>query len=131
MIGAKMISGDLRKVMKILFISALLPAASAAWIDDETLKAKTMGDVTSVPAPEFTLNLDLPASERWNDIAAIYKDEAYKITDYLKSQLPPWAYPIIVQLGADVLGYFTDYGDEMVGVAGALGLDVGEVGASL
>mmetsp|Transcript_54094 Transcript_54094/g.93145 ORF Transcript_54094/g.93145 Transcript_54094/m.93145 type:complete len:406 (-) Transcript_54094:612-1829(-) len=115
--------------MKFFTISlaALLPTALSIWIDNEDLKAKTLENVTAQRAPVFTLNLDLPASERWNDIAALYKDEAYKVTDYLKSQLPPWAYPVVVALGADVLGYFKDYGDEMVGVAQALGLEIGEV----
>jgi N-acylethanolamine-hydrolysing acid amidase len=100
------------------------------WAKNEALRAAATGDVITKPAPRFSLNLDLDPKERWSAIAAIYKDEAYKITDYLKSQLPSWAYPIVVKVAADIEPYFADYGDEMVGLAEGLGLELGDIVAT-
>lgn len=109
----------------------LFRTLDASWVQNVTLKAAVMGDdVYTKPAPRVTLNLDLDPKERWREIASNYKSEAYKITDYLKSQLPPWAFPIVVQIAADIEPYFTDYGDEMVGLADALGLPLGEIVAT-
>jgi N-acylethanolamine-hydrolysing acid amidase len=102
----------------------------APWTSNEALRAAASDVVTSVPAPRFTLNLDDPPQERWSAIAAVYKSEAYKITDYLKSQLPSWAFPILIEIAANLEPYFTDYGDEMIGLAEGLGLDLGDIVAT-
>jgi acid ceramidase len=112
-----------------LLLPVLVSSSNEGWINNEDLKER-MKDVTTQPAPRYSLNLDLPASERWNDIAADYKDQAYKIVDYLKSQLPTWLYPIVIALAADIEPYFVDYGDEMVGLAKALDLDLGVIVAT-
>ena len=49
------------------------PASATGWAVDAALKARTTADVTVKHAPRFSLNLDLPAAERWDDIAAVYK----------------------------------------------------------
>lgn len=167
------------KLSSIFHFSSLFTVVSAheGWINNEKLRARATDDITTKPAARYSLNLDLPASERWNDIAAVYKasqmkklfcwwwldqfcpklryitsffklshiflciyvyhincnywynqDEAYRITDYLKSQVPGWLYPIMINLAADIEPYFVDYGDEMIALASALGLEVGEIG---
>lgn len=80
-----------------------------------------------VPVPKFSINLDLDQKDRWSEVAATFKDEAYKITDYLKDQLPTWAFPIVETIARNIEPYFTDYGDEMIGLADGLGLDLGDV----
>jgi hypothetical protein len=117
-----------------LFTLALAAPAAATvatgWAEDAELKARTTAEIEVKAAPRFDLNLDLPPKERWNDIAAIYKDRAYYVTEYLQSQLPPWAYDLLIPIAAAVEPYFADYGDEMIGLSEALGLDLGEIVAT-
>ena len=116
------------RVVLILALGSLAaPVAAEGWATDAELKKRTTTAVSTKPAPRYTLNLDLPATERWNEIGALYKDDAYRITTYLKDNLPPWAFDPAVKIGAAIEPYFKLYGDEMIGVAGALGLDVGEI----
>eukprot|EP00616_Rhizochromulina_sp_CCMP1243_P009347 CAMPEP_0118970748 /NCGR_PEP_ID=MMETSP1173-20130426/7561_1 /TAXON_ID=1034831 /ORGANISM="Rhizochromulina marina cf, Strain CCMP1243" /LENGTH=417 /DNA_ID=CAMNT_0006920139 /DNA_START=28 /DNA_END=1281 /DNA_ORIENTATION=- len=110
----------------LLALAAFAHTASAGWIDSKELKQQVQ-DATLVPAKRYSLNLDLDPKERWNDIAADFKDEAYKITDYLKDSLPPHTLPLVVKIAGAIEPYFTDYGDEMIGLADALDLPLGEI----
>ena len=65
-----------------------------------------------VAVPHFQLNLDLPAEQRWTEIATQYKDKAPALMEYLKENLPSWAIPIVQEIGKDIRPYFKDYGDE-------------------
>ena len=49
------------------------------------------------------------------------------VTDYFESVVPAWAVPIIEAIAGSVTSYFTDYGDEMEGLATALGVKKGEI----
>jgi hypothetical protein len=59
--------------LALLPILATVNAESEGWINNEELKLRMGDDITTKPAPRYSLNLDLPPSERWNDIAALYK----------------------------------------------------------
>lgn len=72
--------------------------------------------------PKFTLNLDLPAKERWAPIVSRYKDQVPALLAYLESNIPKWAMPIIQEIGKGVRPYFGDYGEEMEGIADTYGL---------
>jgi N-acylethanolamine-hydrolysing acid amidase len=105
---------------------ALCLALASAWIDDPVLRARTEAE-KRVAVPRFTLNLDLPAAERWLEIAALYKDRAPGLISYLKENIPAWALPIVQKIGADVRPYFRDYGDEILGLSKGLGVPVGDL----
>jgi N-acylethanolamine-hydrolysing acid amidase len=109
-------------VTTLLFASM----ASAYWTDDSALK-ETTEQQKWVPSPRFTLDLDLPKGERWNDIAAHYKDKAPAMINYLKENLPTWALPIVKLIGKDIEPYFKDYGEEIVGLAKVLDVAVGDL----
>jgi hypothetical protein len=53
--------------------------------------------------------------------------QAYLLSDYLKDNLPSWAYPIAVKIGGEIEPYFKMYGDEMIGLASSLDLDLGVI----
>ena len=72
--------------------------------------------------PKYTLNLDLPPKQRWAPIVSQYKSQAPAILAYLEAAIPKWAMPIIQAIGKGVRPYFTDYGEEMEGIADAYGL---------
>jgi hypothetical protein len=50
-------------------------ASKDGWAFNEALQARTTSNITQHPAKLYTLNLDLPQQERWNDIAADFKDQ--------------------------------------------------------
>ena len=68
----------MRSIALVLSLSLAPAAASQAtgWAVDAELRARTTAEVTVKPAPRYQLNLDLPQSQRWNDIAALYKVRA-------------------------------------------------------
>eukprot|EP00656_Telonema_subtile_P014881 TRINITY_DN17708_c0_g1_i1.p1 TRINITY_DN17708_c0_g1~~TRINITY_DN17708_c0_g1_i1.p1 ORF type:complete len:378 (+),score=93.02 TRINITY_DN17708_c0_g1_i1:187-1320(+) len=71
--------------------------------------------------------MDLPQKDRWTHIVADFKSDAPQIMGYLKSQIPKWALPIITTITKDIRPYFADYADEMLGIADAYGLPIGDV----
>lgn len=96
------------------------------WVMDETKQKIALGrslhNVT-----RFTLNLDLAPKDRWTHIVSQYKWAVPAILAYLETAIPAWAMPIVAAIGADIQPYFTDYGDEMTGIADAMGMAVGDV----
>ena len=111
-----------------MLLLALLPAA-AAWVSSPEAEAAAL-EKRSLPSftpPVYTLDLDEPASTRWNHIAKDYKRMAPKIIDYFEEVVPKWAVPLIEAVGAAVQPYFHEYGDEMVSVADTMGLPKGAI----
>ena len=43
---------------------------------------------TTVVAPTFVVNLDLPAEQRWTDIVTLYKASAPLILNYVTAAVP-------------------------------------------
>lgn len=110
-----------------LALSALLAAAvTSAWVQDEALQRAAAGRNWTT-LPRFSLNLDLPAKDRWTAIGTQYRDKAPALIAYLETIVPVWAIPIIEEIGKDVQPFFRDYGDEMTGLASAMGLKIGDV----
>lgn len=85
--------------------------------------------VASAPTvlPVVQVDLDAPAQDRWTHIAVNYKDKVPAIMDYLGSVIPKWAIPIVEIIAGDILPYFSEYGDEMIGLASAMGMKNGDV----
>ena len=67
-----------------------------------------------IPIPKYIVNLDLPAEERWSEIAKDYKDGLYVAAKFLQSELPAPTYEMLSIMGADLEQYFPQpYSSEM------------------
>merc|ERR1711871_1572881 len=106
-------------VTLVVIASVSSAAGESAVFDNRTRHA----------VPTYKLNLDLPQRNRWSHIIKDFKSFAPQILAYLESNIPKWAIPIIKTIAKDIRPYFTDYGDEMLGIAEAFDLDVGYVTA--
>ncbi|GMS99921.1 hypothetical protein PENTCL1PPCAC_22096 [Pristionchus entomophagus] len=81
--------------------------------------------------PWYTVDLDKPASERWNEIATDYKDLITELIETLKGLILP-THPDALDL---IDTYFAEmnemidqpYQDEIAGIAKATGVPVGEI----
>jgi hypothetical protein len=103
----------------IFFIVCLLLCTSLSLAQDVDKKA--------LDVKTFSVNLDLPQSERWNEIGAHYKDRSWMLVEYLRANLPKgWLKPLEM-LATKLMPIFPDYGDEMVGYSKALGLSEGDI----
>ena len=89
----------------------------APWTASSTWKAATdQRNASSVP--HFTLSLDEDPAHRWDAATPNMTQYVPAIMDYLKSEVPSWALPILEVIGASVRTYFgPEYGAEMEGVA--------------
>ena len=59
-----------------------------AWTEDAALRDATLAQLPKRTTPKrHTLNLDLPAEQRWDEICKLYRPQAHIIHDYLKNQL--------------------------------------------
>lgn len=110
----------------ILCLFVLAIGVSALWTENAELRARTE-EKTAVVPPTFSVNLDLPQSERWTTIGSKYKSESYKLVNYLRENLPKgWLKPI-EKLAAKLMPFFKDYGEEMKSYADALGVSEGDI----
>jgi N-acylethanolamine-hydrolysing acid amidase len=102
-----------------------------SWTANKELEDVNDGRWPKTPA-RHTVNLDLPASERWLEIGQFYADQSDLIIEYFESMLPHAAVVAIDKIAAQLIGYkgFGDFGDEMRGYADGLGLDLGYVVAA-
>jgi len=111
----------------LFFLLCLLCSSSfAAWLDEDSNRLKAEDKHARV-AKEFVVNLDLPAEERWTEIGEKYKDQAFLIVNYLRTNLPRgWLKPL-EKLCSNLLPFFQDYGGEMAGYAKALNITDGDI----
>jgi len=101
-------------------------ASASNWMDVPANKLSAEQKVPKV-AKEYVVNLDLPQEERWKEIGHEYADRSFMLVNYLKDNLPDGWLPPLEKLAAQLMPFFTDYGDEMKGYADALGLNNGDV----
>lgn len=102
------------------------PETSESWVSNPTFRARA-DNRTQTPIPMYEVNLDLPQKDRWTAVANVYKDKIGRVTDYLSAFIPKWALPILEAIAGSTKTYFSDYGEEMEGLAEALDVKVGEV----
>nr|XP_006821136.1 PREDICTED: N-acylethanolamine-hydrolyzing acid amidase-like [Saccoglossus kowalevskii] len=83
-----------------------------------------------VPAPRYILNLDVAPEKRWNDIVShwnltkIHEELAY----VMKEEIPEMLVPVVELLASDIDKYIPEpYSSEMVGVAKAMGIKLGDI----
>ena len=104
-----------------------------AWTADADLEAATLAQLPNHTTPErFTLDLDLPAEQRWDSICKVYRPRTHIIHEYLKDSLGKLgnAMGIIEAVAAqldDYKGFGHDYAAEMRGISKACGLQLGDV----
>jgi len=97
------------------------------WINNQLLREQN-AERHPVKIQEYVMNLDLPANERWNEIAADFKNKTKAMVDYFMQYLPAWTIPLVELVGASIEKYFPEeYVDEMKGFAKAVDLDEGMV----
>lgn len=89
-------------------------------------RTKAESKTPAVP-PTFTLNLDLPQSERWTAIGEKYQPKAWMLVNYLRENLPKGMLKPIEKIAAKLLPFFTDYGEEMKSYANALNITQGDI----
>jgi len=71
-------------------------------------------------APEYVINLDLPPSERWNEVVADYKQDWGPVLNYFDKLIPPFLQSLLDPVIADLDKYIpAPYGDEIRGIASA------------
>ena len=84
---------------------------------------------TSKVAPRFTVNLDNPPQQRWNDVVKVYNQEIQQLIKLARSMVQAEALELLEVLGPKVetvLPYPYNY--EIIGIAGLLdGVSVGDV----
>lgn len=79
-------------------------------------------------AKRVVLNLDLPPSERWTEIAKDYAYIAPAVLAYFQEYVPKWLIPEIEKVASKISSYFpTDYAAEMAAIAPVLGLKLGDI----
>jgi len=114
--------------MKVFALLALclLHTTGSPWTDNQKLRDHATQKVPTT-VPRKVINLDLPPMERWTALGAEYKSKAPAVIEYLENFVPKWAMPVVEAIAAGIRPYFSDYGDEMIGVAKAMGLKIGDV----
>ena len=101
---------------------------SDSWIHSQSLQAKSRARAP-LPIPSVTVDLDLAPEDRWTHIANQTQFRALvpAIREYLQSEVPVWAIPIIEALGKGIRPYFREYGAEIEALASTLGMPIGEL----
>ena len=80
------------------------------------------------PVPTFTINLDLPATERWADIAKSYADKMRFLYDEIMAVVPSPVLDMTSVLAAHLFKYIPQpYRDEMLGFAENAKVSIGEL----
>lgn len=115
--------------MGFLALLASFRLIAAGWIEDPMLQRDVESRVKTEPKT-FVLDLDTPPKDRW---AALGEDpdfanysQDYK--NYLGQYIPKAVLPLVTTIVSGLKGhYYDDYADEMVGLAKALKMSVGDV----
>ena len=115
------------RLLPIVVFSCILALSLASdWVSDP-LKRATAESKRPADLKQYTVNLDLPESERWAEIGALYADKSWMLVQYLRSNLPNgWLKPLEA-VAAQLQPFFKDYGEEMQGYAKALGVTEGDI----
>lgn len=107
----------------------MVGVCASYWVDDSTLQSMTRSRVQTQPRT-FVLDLDKDPKDRWTALAQDPVFENYKkdFTNYVGSYIPKAALPIITDITRSLKGkFYPDYADEMIGLADALGVSIGDV----
>jgi len=80
----------------------------------------TVSGETFQQAPEYVINLDLPPSERWNEVVNDYQQDWAPVLKYFDKLIPPVLQALFDPIIGDMDKYIpAPYGDELRGIAAA------------
>ena len=83
---------------------------------------------TPIPAKRYTVNLDLPAQDRFHDVAVDYADDLKTFVKELQQIVPQEVIDVVDVIAASVDKHIrAPYAAEMVGVSLAAGVALGDV----
>ena len=109
----------------MLTVFALPLLTSAPWTSDSNWRAAA-ANRTATSVPIVKLSLDLEPSHRWDQIGPVYAKYVPGILDYLRSEVPAWALPVLQKIGQGLRPYFgEELGGEMEGLSKAMGIEAG------
>jgi len=115
--------------MKIALLLVLLSPCSAIWAEDQSLRSRTAAKLALTPK-KVVVDLDLPPVERWAFLAqdADFKSYPQDLTAYLENIVPKAVIPLITTiLKSFKHSFYKDYAEEMVGLAKALRVSIGDI----
>jgi len=122
----------LSTLMKVVALLLLLSPCNAFWAQDKELRSRTEAKLAITPK-KVIVDLDKPPAERW---AVLAQDPSFKnypqdFTAYLGKFIPKVAIPVIATIVKSLKGsFYEDYAEEMVGLAKALGVSLGDIVAA-
>ncbi|KAH3726701.1 N-acylethanolamine-hydrolyzing acid amidase-like [Dreissena polymorpha] len=80
------------------------------------------------PPPRYVINLDLPETQRWQEVVLDHKDIAKDVHKILRDYVPEELLPFIDLIATDLDDYIDQpYSDEMRGIANIMNISLGEV----
>ncbi|KAL5487315.1 hypothetical protein EMCRGX_G019904 [Ephydatia muelleri] len=83
---------------------------------------------TSIPAKRYTVDLDLPEQNRFQALAVMYRPEMQNLLNVFKKMVPGFVLEAVGAIGPEVDKHFrAPYAGEMIGIAAATGIDIGDV----
>ena len=82
----------------------------------------------SAPVPLYTIDLDMPASQRWQALATQYKPQITAVVDIVKARIPKLVLPVLEKMGAKLEEHLpAPYAQEIASVAAATGQPVADI----
>jgi N-acylethanolamine-hydrolysing acid amidase len=82
----------------------------------------------SKAVPTYTINLDLPADERWAKVAAAFAPQIKAVVAVVKARIPKLALPLLEPIGDDLEAYLpAPYAAEVASIAAIAGVTPAEL----
>jgi len=111
------------KLVLLLALCVCLPACLAIATPDPK---------DGTPAPYYTVNLDLPPEQRWNELVDAFRPQLKKAVDFFEGRIPTLVRPAVLAALADLGDHMDEtfeapYAAEVRGVAARLGVPTGLV----
>lgn len=85
-----------------------------------------ISSASPTPVKRFSVNLDLPPENRWNEIAILYKDNIQTMWTFVEKRIPKDAVPLLEELAADLDNYLP-YAGELKGLARSANMSLGAI----
>ena len=116
-------------MLRLLVAAVMVVSAAASavpWTSRADLRVRST-KLKAVAVPREVVNLDLAPEDRWTHLAnqTRFKKLVPGIVDYLESEVPKWAMPLISIAGGKIGNYFKEYGAEITSIASTMGIDKG------
>lgn len=124
-----------QKLIAACFMVCLVSGGFAQTPDfNETCETSKYPPDPSTMVKTFQLNLDLPPTERWNEIAKDYKQQIKDLVDFIKDfivEISPEFKKLVEivdnDMGAIAYTLPDPFGKEIIGISNATGINLGEI----